>query len=248
MLAEGNVGLLTILQYALLGFAPGLLWMWFIHAKDDLEPEPRARVLWVFVLGCLAAFLILQLRPHIEDLLPRREGVAREFADAYVVTALPEELAKWAAFAFGALISRELNEPLDGIVYGAAAGLGFASVENVLYILHTGSPSIVVLRAFTATLGHVAFSGFLGWTCARAKLGTRPRRFLYPLMGLGIAVGLHGTYNVFLSFGGTSKVLSLLVVLPFGLVLLALKLRWSRIRSGDYHPHLTTRGERKARS
>jgi len=249
MLAYSSTGVLTMLQYALLGFAPCLFWLWFFRRKDDLEPEPKLVVLRVFVLGCLSTGLIFLVRPLLTDLLPVSGGVAGQAIDAFVVTALPEESAKLAAFFFGAFLSREFDEPLDGIVYGVAAGLGFASVENVLYLLQTGKPSVVVLRAFTATLGHVAFSGLLGWSFARARFAVGARRFLFPVTGLAVAIALHGTYDLFLSFPDAPQMrwLSLLVVLPFGLVLLGLKIRWSRDRSRLYHPDLSPAGERRAR-
>jgi len=236
---------LTLLTYALLGFAPGLFWLWFFRRKDDLEPEPRLAVLRVFVLGCMSAGLILVVRPHLTGFLPRGDGVGGEAVDAFLHTAIPEELAKLAAFFVGAFLSREFDEPLDGIIYGVAAGLGFASVENVLYVLHTGKPWIVILRAFTATLGHVAFSGFLGWSFARARFTPGPRRYLFPLLGFAVAVGLHGSYDLFLSVGQGPEVLSLLVILPFGLVLLGMKIRSTRARSHLYHPDLSSGGERQ---
>jgi len=235
---------LMLVPYAFLGFAPGLFWLWFFRRKDDFEPEPRLAVLRVFGLGCLSAGLILVARPLLEDLVPRGDGVGGEVVDAFLLTAVPEELAKLAAFLLGAFLSREFDEPLDGIVYGVAAGLGFASVENVLYIIQTGSPSVIVLRAFTATLGHVAFSGLLGWSFARGRFALGPKRIAFPVLGFAIAVSLHGTYNLFLSVGRGPQVLSLLVVLPFGLVLLGLKIRSSRARSREFHPELSSGGDR----
>ena len=231
-------GILTLLPYTLLGFAPGLFWLWFFRRKDDLEPEPKLAVLRVFVLGCLSTGLILLVRPLLESALFPPDSSPSPFVDAYVVTALPEELAKLLALFLGAFLWREFDEPLDGIVYGVAAGLGFASVENVLYLIQTGNPWVVVLRGFTATLGHVAFSGLLGWFLARARFSAGPRRYLHPFTGLLVAVVLHGTYNLFLTLGNGPGLLSLLVVLPFGLVFLGLKIRTGRARSRLYHPEL----------
>ncbi|MEN8150403.1 MAG: PrsW family glutamic-type intramembrane protease, partial [Planctomycetota bacterium] len=205
-------GILTLLSWTILGFAPGLFWLWFFRRKDDLDPEPKLAVLRVFFLGCLSTGAILLVRPLLESALLPAAGPQNPLVDAYVVTALPEELVKFAAFFFGAFLSREFDEPLDGIIYGVAAGLGFASVENVLYLVQTGNPSIVLLRGFTATLGHVAFSGLFGWFVARARFCPGRRRRLEPLVGLLVAVGLHGTYNLFLSLGDGPALLSLLVI------------------------------------
>ena len=229
-------GILPLLPYTLLGFAPGLFWLWFFRRKDDLEPEPKLAVLRVFALGCLSTGLILLVRPLLESVFFAVDTQPSPLVDAYVVTALPEELVKFLALFLGAFIWREFDEPLDGIIYGVAAGLGFASVENVLYLIQTGNPWIVLLRGFTATLGHVAFSGLLGWFLARARFSTGRRRYFQPLLGLIVAVSLHGTYNLLLFLGDGPGMLSLLVVLPFGLVLLGLKIRSGRARSHLYHP------------
>ena len=112
---------LTQFQHAI-GFAPGLFWLWFIVRKDRFEPEPRGLVVRVFLLGCLTPALVLALRPAIERvLLPEELSTSRLLLDAFVVTALVEELVKSIPLFVGICFHREFDEPLDGIVYGAAA-------------------------------------------------------------------------------------------------------------------------------
>ncbi|MHC4472397.1 MAG: PrsW family intramembrane metalloprotease [Planctomycetota bacterium] len=194
-------------------------------------------VLRVFALGCGSAFLVLFVRStFLEGLLPDEPGWTRDLLDAFLVTGLGEELAKLAAFFVGAFLHRELDEPLDGIVYGVAAGLGFASVENVVYQLQLDDSKIIVLRAFTATLGHVAFTGSMGFFFGLAKLSRTGRGALLMVAGLGLAVLFHGLYDIFLFRGGGLAFVSLLCVLPLLMVLIGLKIRWARARSAKYHP------------
>jgi len=224
------------LQYALVGLAPGLFWLWYFRRKDDLEPEPRTMLLRVFAFGTVAAGLVMLLRPWYEPLVPAAPRAARLVVDAFVVTGLFEELAKTGAFLAGAYFHRELDEPLDGIIYGIAAALGFASIENVVYLIQLGDARVVVLRAFTATLGHVAFTGSIGFFFGLAKFARPGRR--PGLIATGLAVGalFHGAYDVFLFMAGTVRYLSLLFVLPLALLLLGLKIRWTRALSPRYHP------------
>jgi RsiW-degrading membrane proteinase PrsW (M82 family) len=227
---------MVTLQYILMGFAPGLFWLWYFRRKDDLEPEPRAMLLRVFALGCVAALIVLLLRPAYEVILPTSSTAWRVLIDAFIVTALFEELAKLLAFLAGAYFHHEFDEPLDGVIYGIAAALGFASVENVVYLFLRDDPSLVVLRAFTATLGHVAFTGSIGFFFGLAKFSEgvfRQTRLM--LIGLGIGVLFHGAYDVFLFMGGGPQILSLAFVLPLVLVVLGLKIRWSRSLSPIYH-------------
>ena len=232
---------MTTLQYVLMGLAPGLFWLWYFRRKDDLEPEPRLMVLRVFLLGCASAFLVLFLRPMYGGLVPDTAGWYREVVDAFVVTALFEELAKVAAFLAGAYFHSELDEPLDGIIYGIAAALGFASVENVVYLFVMEDASVVVLRAFTATLGHVAFTGSIGFFFGLAKFSPPTKRPFLMAAGLGIGILFHGAYDVFLFIEGNTRFLSLLFVLPLTLVLLGLKIRWTRALSPMYH--MSTEGD-----
>ena len=227
------------LSYVILGFAPGLFWLWYIRRKDDLEPEPRHVLLRVFGLGALSTGLILLVRPLIVAVVPDPGGMAGDAIDAFVITALPEELAKLLAFMIGVWFSKEFDEPLDGIMYGVAAGLGFASVENVLYIMRTGTIQVVVLRAFTATLGHAAISGSLGYFLGMARFSSGWRKAVLIWTGITFAVGLHGFYDFFLFPGwGNWSLVSLLGVLPLALVLLGLKIRWARALSPQFHPDL----------
>jgi len=233
---------MQMLAYVLVGFAPGLFWLWFFHRKDDLEPEPRSLVLRVFALGAGSALAVLALRPHygpllLDDLLASERPAVRAAVDAFVVTAGFEELLKTAAFLLGAYWHRELDEPLDGIVYGIAAALGFASVENAIYVIRADDASVAVLRAFTATLGHVAFTGSIGFFFGLAKFDPRAgRRLLLRATGLAAGVFFHGLYDHFLFLGGGERWISLVCVLPLLLVLLARKIRWTRALSLRFHP------------
>ena len=210
------------------------------HRRTDLVPV---------ALGVMSALLVLQARPLFEAIFPIRPGKAGLFVDAFLVTAFPEELAKLAAFWTGAFMSRELDEPLDGIIYAIAAALGFASVENVVYLIRFEDASVILMRGFTATPGHAAFSGALGFFFGLARFSEGPRR--YALMGAGLllAVVLHGLYDICLFSGGALAAIGLLVVLPLSLALLSLKIRWARARSPEFHgdPVSSPRGDSRIR-
>lgn len=235
---------MRLLAWVLLGFAPGLFWLWFFRRKDDLEPEPPLVVLRVFALGALATVPVLLLRPGLSAWLPATAGAGRDLADAFLVTAIPEEAAKLAALLAGVGFSREFDEPLDGVVYGVAAALGFASVENVLFLLAATDPWLVVQRAFTATLGHLAFTGVAGWAIGQARFAHGLRtRFLLPVAGFALAVLLHGGYDFLLFREGAVRYLALLLVLPLSLAILSIRLRAARARSPEFHGGQTPSSE-----
>jgi protease PrsW len=214
----------------LLGAIPAILWLAWIWKKDDRRPEPPALVLRVFVLGGLAALVQAWLRPRVEFALIRDGASLRDhLLDVFVVTAACEEFLKFLAFALGALATREWDEPLDGIVYGAAAGLGFAAIENAYFLAATGDTAVLWQRGFTATFAHVAFTSGLGFFVGLARL-----RHLSVAVGATFgalyAIGCHGAYDHWLARGSTPTP-ALLGTLPLLLLAFALKVRWARARS-----------------
>lgn len=215
----------------LVGCAPSLVWLWLVWRHDDHEREPWPLVGLALGLGAASTFAVLWTRPWLEQWLPQDA-----LADAFLVTAAGEEAWKLLAL-LPLLLLRELDEPLDGAVYGAAVGFGFAGVENVIYAQRGGDLDLLLQRAFTATLVHGACTGCLGFCHAMGKL-RRPGigTVAWLVGGLLLAVVLHGCYDHFLDGGRTRSLLSLLVVLPAALLLLALKVRWARGRSPDWHP------------
>lgn len=226
-----------MLEYALLALAPGLFWLWFFRHKDDLEPEPRHLLIGVFILGGLAGLAMLGLRPHLDACLLGLPDAWRSPVDAFGLTAGVEEGLKLAAFIIGIWFHRELDEPLDAIIYAVAAALGFASVENFIYLETYESAAVALERAFTAVLAHVTFTGSLGYFFGLARFA-RTRGGHYVAAGIAVAVLLHGIYDYLLLLGGGFARAALLLILPLGLILLGLEIRWLRARSPLYHPEL----------
>ncbi|MBL8754397.1 MAG: PrsW family intramembrane metalloprotease [Planctomycetes bacterium] len=216
----------------LLALATSLFWLSAIVRHDDHEREPWPLVAAAFVAGGAVTFGVLWTRPWLEaGCTPLTPAI-----DAFVVTALAEEA--WKALAFlPFLLARETDEPLDGAVYGAAVGLGFATLENVILTHATGDFCLLLQRASTATLLHAAASGCLGLACAAGKL----RRFdvgtlAWFALGFAIAIGAHGCYDLWLCGDDAQAFVSLLLVLPTALAVLAWKVRWARGHSPTFHP------------
>jgi RsiW-degrading membrane proteinase PrsW (M82 family) len=219
------------LGHVALGALPGLLWLSWFWIKDRHEPESRAALLRVFILGGLAGLLIAYARPRLEWLLPDQLGTRNDIVDAFVVTALAEEVAKLSAFLLGGLWLRRCDEPMDGIVYAACAALGFASVENAYYLASEGDPRLIFVRAFTSTLAHVVFLAPAGFFLARAKLGWgRWRRELATLAVL-LAVLLHGSYDWILMHGEGYGRFGLGLFMALTIAGLGWLMRWSQRHS-----------------
>jgi len=219
--------MLTLGQLAL-GALPGLLWLYWFRFKDRDAPGGRRKLLRVFVLGALGAFLIAYSRPRLEWLLPDQTGTRNDLIDAYVVTALGEEIAKLAAFLLGGLWWRGCKEPMDGIVYAAAAALGFASVENAFVLSIEGDPRLILVRAFTSTIAHVVFLAPAGFFLVRAKLGRGRWRRELATLSVVVAVLLHGTYDWILMHAEGTGRLGLGLLMVVAISGLGLLLRWAQ--------------------
>jgi RsiW-degrading membrane proteinase PrsW (M82 family) len=186
-----NSGVLQITAAATL--VPSILLMWYFHSRDAY-PEPP-RVLWAtFGLGVLIVIPVLAVAlPTIAFTHALTHPHATGLASAFLSAAIPEELFKFLVLWVYCARHREFNEPIDGIVYGVAGSLGFATLENVLYV-SSGGLVVAIMRAFTAVPGHAFLGAIMGYYVGRAKFEPEKKGALV-LAALGIPILLHGLYD-----------------------------------------------------
>ncbi len=198
--------------YVLFGIFPSLIWL-FYYLKKDVHPEPKRMILEVFLYGVLATVPVFLLETQLSGLLQQlqyfeffiRFSFITDILKWFVVIALTEELLKYLAVKLIVLKRQELDEPLDIILYMIVVALGFAALENILYLF---SPidslslnnivkttiSISFIRFIGATFLHTLCSGILGYFLAVSFLYLK-KRLLLTVMGIFTAVFLHGLYN-----------------------------------------------------
>jgi RNA polymerase subunit RPABC4/transcription elongation factor Spt4 len=124
-----------------------------------------------------------------------------------------EELSKLAAVWFAVYRSPDFREPLDGIIYSSTAAIGFASIENIVYLGYLG-PGILVSRVLFATPAHVMFSSMWGYSLGLARF-RREGELLTVCKGLFVSALLHGTYNFLVALHPKTAMLSLLPLMIF---------------------------------
>jgi RsiW-degrading membrane proteinase PrsW (M82 family) len=177
---------------------PSILLFWYVHSRDK-NPEPHGPLLKTFLLGALICAPVIPLAMGLEEL---GKGLAvgvwgAALVQAFLGAAIPEELFKYLVLRGYVWRRHHFDEPLDGVVYGATASLGFATLENILYVGKYGFGTAVV-RALTAVPGH-AFTGVvMGAFVGRARFAPPEKRLGLLLAGLGWATLLHGFYDAFL--------------------------------------------------
>jgi RsiW-degrading membrane proteinase PrsW (M82 family) len=114
--------------------APALLSLWLVVAADS-RPEPARVVLIALLLGVLSAMVAVVVELWLQRHLPVARGTLLAVVEkAVLLAAIPEEVLKVSLIAALVLRSRDFDEPMDGVVYGTAVGLGFAMLENLFYV------------------------------------------------------------------------------------------------------------------
>lgn len=177
---------------------PGLIWLWLFYSQDRYEPEPIRKILRIFLVG-----LVLVIPAGILEQIWRaplmnsiQNGNWVNFLGlAFLVIALIEEGIKSIVLIWMTAKSHELNEPVDGAIYGITLGLGFASLENLLWASVFGF-GVAILRAVVTTLAHASFTGWMGYYISKYKLENREMK----LLGKGFLTALitHGAYDFLL--------------------------------------------------
>ncbi len=183
--------------YMLIGlaFAPVLVIIAFVWFKDKYDKEPIKLLLLGFILGggAIVPAVILELLGN--SLFPRMT-MLNIFFYAFFVVALSEEGVKYIVLRRFFYNKPAFNEPFDGIVYAVMISMGFAAIENLMYVFNHGT-SVAILRMFTAVPAHAGFAILMGYFVGKAKFLTR-YKFFYRFMGLFVAIVFHGLYDFFL--------------------------------------------------
>lgn len=211
---------LVILALAL---GPGIFWAWYFYRRDRYEPEPAALIIKIFLLGVLVTFPVAFVEGFFGLF------IASPLIMGAVVAPIVEEYGKFAVVRRFAYRDTEFDEPMDGIVYAAAAALGLASLENVLYVFaaYVTSPELalgtIAVRAIFSVPGHALFSSVWGYALGRAKFSAPERRSRIVLEGLVLGMVLHGAFNFLLMTAEVfayTMVVFILILIP-GLWILA---------------------------
>jgi protease PrsW len=177
---------------------PGLAISFWIYRKDKYEKEPRHLLLACFIWGCVSTIPAVIGQMYFKH-LENENSLVQTFIFSFFIIALTEELAKFLFLRFYAYPKDAFNEPIDGIVYAVMIGMGFATLENVLYTFSSGNGGwgTAFGRALTAVPAHGVFAVVMGAYIGLAKF-VPEKRNIYMLQGILLAVFFHGLYDFFL--------------------------------------------------
>lgn len=190
-----------------LALLPGVIIIIYIFRKDKVEHEPIGLILKLLALGALSCIPAVILENLVTAFGPGySEGtVEYAFFEAFCVAALCEELCKYGLLRLGSWKSRHFDFRFDAIVYGVSVAVGFALLENVLYVME-GGLQVALVRAVLSVPLH-AFCGvfmgiFYGATKKYSIMGQRKKMRAAAWGGLLVPILIHGIYDA-LAFLGT---------------------------------------------
>lgn len=187
---------MNALQLLGIALAPGVAIMLYIYLKDKHEREPLSLLLASFLYGVFSTLITLFISVPLEFLIAlRKDDLLHEFYDAFFKVALVEEFSKFLFVRFLLYPNKNFNEPFDGIVYAVMVSMGFATLENVVYVFQYGFET-GILRMFTAVPAHATFGVMMGYFLGKAKFEHRMGLY-YSFIALLAATIFHGAYDYF---------------------------------------------------
>lgn len=194
----------------ILALAPVAAILLFIYYRDRYEKEPVKLLITAFCLGGLSVLPILLVETFLSEFMAFFYGTFAVFWQSFVVAATTEEFFKFV-FLYILIWKRvDFNEKFDGIVYAAFVSMGFAAVENVMYVFDFGIQT-GLMRALTAVPAHFLFGVTMGFYVGLAKFYPQFKKkliwaaLIYPIL-------LHGIYDFILMSGSPFL---LLLFIPF---------------------------------
>ncbi len=185
---------LTLLALAC---APGLALIVYVYLKDEYDREPILLLIWAFVLGVFSTVPAILLESAATGLgFSESSSALMNFFFAFGIVGFSEEVSKLLMILVFIYRNKNFDEPFDGIVYAVMVSMGFATLENILYVWE-GGVHVAMVRMFTAVPAHATFAVIMGYYIGIAKFHPR-EKWRYIFMGLGGAIIFHGAYDFFL--------------------------------------------------
>ena len=193
--------------------------IFYINHKDSLSPEPTRELVKVFIMGMLSVPLSFCISVPLNLLgLYSQEptGVLGSIALSFFGAAIPEELAK--LFILWLVLRNNwcFDEKMDGIVYAVCVSLGFAAVENIMYLFsnYENFLAVGIVRALFAVPGHFCFGVLMGYYYSLAKFypkGPKKNKTLVVI----VPIVVHGIYDSILFISDVTPAISGILTVVF---------------------------------
>ncbi len=205
---------MDILRLVIVAVIPGIALSLGMYLTDRYDREPVTLLLKLFLFGMLAAIptIIVERMLSNVNIFP---GILSIIWTAFIVAGFTEEFFKRLVVMRLAYYHDAFNEKLDGIIYCTFSALGFATIENIMYVVtgYDADPYIGLYRGLLSVPAHMLFAVTMGYYLSLAKFSPEHRTHsYYSTRSLVIPILLHGTFNFILMSGIP---LLMLLFIPF---------------------------------
>lgn len=192
-----------------ISLAPVFIIAFYIYSRDRYEKEPLSLLIKALFIGIICVLPVLLIEGVLTKLYTGPEGISEAAYTAFVVAGLTEESIKFLALYLFFWRNKNFNEKFDAIVYAVFISLGFAAIENVLYVFQ-GGYSVGLVRAITAVPAHALFGIMMGYNFGMARFNGKYQG-LNLFAAFAIPFIFHGTYDFLLL---SNSQLLMLVFIP----------------------------------
>ena len=214
--------MITLLSF-LGGILPAIIWLWFWLKEDQLHPEPKKYILLTFLVGMVTAIFVIPIEKFI------MENTIHYSLISLILLSFTEEISKYIFAYFTALRKKFTDEPIDAVIYMITIALGFAALENVLYLLSIFQEEGIAqgilmsnMRFIGSTVLHTASSGIIGVAIALSFYKTNSIKRIYLLIGIILSVVLHTAFNFFIINSNGGNILNVFVAVWIVVIFLLL--------------------------
>lgn len=220
MIPFQNINFDEVFMFLLaLAVAPVACLLIYIYKRDVIAKEPAKQLVKAFVGGILSAVLAIIVEYIVMlllNMIPFEGNFFPALSTAFLVAAIPEEMCKFLFLFIFVWRSKDFDEHFDGIVYAVFVSMGFACIENIMYVCTQGTAT-GILRAITAVPGHFFFAIIMGYYFALAKFEPYNRK-PHMIKGIVGAIIAHGIYDFIILYvlrlaGDASSDYSIFIIL-----------------------------------
>ena len=202
-----------------LAVLPVIFFVGWIHFKDRYEKEPPLKLIEYFLLGILVSILAIFLELYFSK-LNIFSGIAGALYTAFFVAAFTEEGLKSIILIPVLLKEKNFNEKLDGIIYSIFLSLGFATIENIIYLMRERldlSFELGITRGLISIPSHIMFAITMGYYISKYKFSKEDdnRRNKYLIYAVIIPILLHGVFDFILMIGYRWAIIVFIVYIIF---------------------------------
>ena len=178
-----------------LSISPGIFIMVMIYNLDEYDKEPLWLLALAFIFGAMNLHLDVDILDFLYSMINTENNFIRVGEEALSV-GITEELLKFIVVMLIIYPNKNFDEPFDGIVYAVFVGMGFATAENLAFVMN-GTASLAIMRMLSAVPAHFVFAVIMGYYLGKAKTNKKSQ-FFYLVLSLLVPIFFHSLYDYFL--------------------------------------------------